>query len=42
LADPIEHLNAALADRCRISGQAGEGGMAPVYLAEDPKRGLER
>ena len=31
----FEHLQAALADRYRLEGEIGAGGMATVYLAED-------
>jgi len=33
----VERLRAALADRYRIEGELGSGGMATVYLAEDLK-----
>jgi serine/threonine-protein kinase len=29
--DLLEHLSAALADRCAIESQAGHGGMAVVF-----------
>jgi serine/threonine-protein kinase len=32
-----ERLSQALADRYRIEGEVGSGGMATVYLAEDLK-----
>ena len=35
MADYLEHLGAALADRYTIEGEIGSGGMATVYLAED-------
>ncbi|MCJ7630284.1 MAG: serine/threonine protein kinase, partial [Longimicrobiales bacterium] len=35
--DTVERLNAALADRYRVEGEIGSGGMATVYLAEDLK-----
>ena len=37
MTDPIARLTAALHDRYTIERQAGEGGMATVYLAEDLK-----
>ena len=37
LAEPLERLTAALADRYRIERELGAGGMATVYLAEDLK-----
>ena len=37
LTDPLEHLRAAFADRYRIERELGRGGMATVYLAQDPK-----
>ena len=39
MSDPVSHLNAALAGRYRIGREAGEGGMATVYLADDLKHG---
>jgi serine/threonine protein kinase len=36
---PVEQLRAALAERYRIEGELGQGGMATVYLAEDLKHG---
>ncbi len=38
-ADQFERLRAALAPRYRVLSQAGRGGMATVYLAEDLKHG---
>ena len=40
MADDLERLTAALADRYAIQRELGSGGMATVYLAEDLK--LER
>jgi len=37
LAEPLERLAAALADRYRIERELGAGGMATVYLAHDLK-----
>ena len=37
MADLLEQLKAALADRYRIERELGSGGMATVYLAEDIK-----
>jgi tetratricopeptide (TPR) repeat protein len=37
MADALNHLTAALADRYTIERELGSGGMATVYLAEDLK-----
>jgi pentatricopeptide repeat protein len=37
MADLLERLKAALADRYRIERELGSGGMATVYLAQDRK-----
>jgi serine/threonine-protein kinase len=37
MADLLEQLKAALADRYQIDREIGGGGMATVYLAEDLK-----
>ncbi len=37
MADLLERLKAALADRYRIERELGSGGMATVYLAQDLK-----
>ena len=37
MADLLEQLKAALADRYTIEREIGRGGMATVYLAEDLK-----
>jgi serine/threonine-protein kinase len=37
MADVLERLKAALADRYRIERELGSGGMATVYLADDLK-----
>ena len=37
MADLLEKLKAALADRYTIDHEIGRGGMATVYLAEDLK-----
>ncbi|MCH7716791.1 MAG: serine/threonine protein kinase, partial [Gemmatimonadetes bacterium] len=37
MADPVERLKTALADRYAIEREIGQGGMATVYLAEDVK-----
>jgi hypothetical protein len=36
-ADLFDKLKTALADRYRLEGYLGAGGMASVYLAEDVK-----
>ena len=33
----LQHLTTALADRYRVLRELGRGGMATVYLADDPK-----
>lgn len=38
MADVLDRLKAALADRYRIERELGSGGMATVYLAQDLKR----
>ncbi len=37
MADLLEQLKAALADRYQIERELGSGGMATVYLAQDLK-----
>ena len=37
MADLVERLRAALADRYTIERELGHGGMATVYLARDAK-----
>jgi serine/threonine-protein kinase len=37
MADLVDQLKAALADRYAIERELGSGGMATVYLAEDLK-----
>jgi serine/threonine-protein kinase len=37
MADLLERLESALADRYSIERELGSGGMATVYLAEDMK-----
>lgn len=39
--DVEEGLEAALADRYRIEGEIGRGGMATVYLAQDLRHDRE-
>ena len=39
MSDPVSRLNAALEGRYRIKREAGEGGMATVFLADDLKHG---
>ncbi len=35
MAESLERLKAALAERYTIEGELGAGGMATVYLAQD-------
>ena len=37
MTDALDQLTTALADRCAIERELGQGGMATVYLAEDLK-----
>ena len=37
MAEPFDHLKAALADHYRIERELGRGGMATVFLAQDLK-----
>ncbi len=37
MTDMTARLSTALADRYKVEGHLGEGGMATVYLAEDLK-----
>jgi tetratricopeptide (TPR) repeat protein len=39
MSESLERLTAALADRYTVIREAGRGGMATVYLAEDAKHG---
>jgi serine/threonine protein kinase len=35
MADPVERIKTALAERYTIEREIGRGGMATVYLAQD-------
>ena len=37
MADVFDRLKSALSDRYSIEREIGSGGMATVYLAEDPR-----
>ncbi len=39
MADALDRLKSALADRYAIEREIGAGGMATVYLARDLKQG---
>ena len=39
MTDSIDHVKAVFADRYPIERELGRGGMATVYLAQDPKHG---
>ena len=41
MTSPVERLNQALADRYRLGGELGRGGMASVYRADDLRHGRE-
>jgi serine/threonine-protein kinase len=41
MSDSFDRLTSALADRYRVVREIGAGGMATVYLAEDPRHGRE-
>ena len=40
MADVLDRLDAALADRYRIEREFGSGGMATAYLAQDLTRAV--
>src|ERR671938_114587 len=41
VADLLEQLRAALAERYEVERQIGEGGMATVYVARDVRHGRQ-